>query len=83
MYNSEVYMQYKDTDIGLAIYHKKSQTYYCGLNQWDRQLRKAKFYHKEKYLMEWLTNYCNDKAELVSEYEIHEIALNVVSTKQL
>lgn len=37
-------------DNGYVIYNIDTNTYFCGLNQWDKQLRKAKIYHSDKYI---------------------------------
>lgn len=60
-----------DWDKGIAIYHKPSKTYYCGYNHFDPQPRKAKIYHKERYLMEVLeTILKNDPNDAISNYAI-------------
>lgn len=40
-------------DSGLVIKDEKDN-YYCGLNKWDKQLRKAKIYHSERYAKEYM-----------------------------
>ena len=40
----------KDMDSGMVIYNKKNNVYYCGMNTWDKQLRKAKVYHVKRYV---------------------------------
>lgn len=37
-------------DVGLVIYDKKNQLYFCGMKKWSNQLRLAQVYHSEKYL---------------------------------
>lgn len=69
-------------DTGLVICHKPSNTYYCGLNKWDKQLRKAKIYHKERYLMEWLENYCKEENEPLTDYAIIMIRIETVGIKE-
>lgn len=36
-------------DSGIVIYDINANQYFCGLNTWDKQLRKAKIYHKLSY----------------------------------
>lgn len=37
-------------DIGLVIFDKKKQLYFCGMKKWSNQLRLAQVFHSEKYL---------------------------------
>lgn len=41
-------------DSGFVIYDETRNEFFCGLNTWDRQLRKAKVYHSERYLKQAL-----------------------------
>lgn len=36
-------------DSGFVIYDEDVNEYFCGLNMWDKQLRKAKIYHSKNY----------------------------------
>lgn len=40
------------SDSGYVAYNKDKDIYFCGLNTWDKQLRKAKIYHSDKWLRE-------------------------------
>jgi len=54
------------TDKGIVIKDIKHNVYYCGLKTWDKQLRKAKIYHSEKWAEEVIDyNYSNIKDDLI------------------
>lgn len=44
-------------DGGIVILDTENNTYYCGLNTWDKQLRKAKIYHKDKWADDVILEY--------------------------
>ena len=44
--------KYLNSDTGKAIFNKKFNSYYCGLNQFSHRLGDAKIYHSDKYLNE-------------------------------
>lgn len=44
-------------DNGIVILDTENNTYYCGLNTWDKQLRKAKIYHKDKWANDVILEY--------------------------
>ena len=47
----------KTEDSGLVVFRLDTQEYFCGLNKFDRQLRKAKIYHSKKWAdaaVEWI-----------------------------
>lgn len=44
-----------DADKGFVVKDSQSNEYFCGMNIWDKQLRKAKIYHWERYAKE-ITN---------------------------
>lgn len=44
-------------DNGIVILDTENNTYYCGLNTWDKQLRKAKIYHKDKWADDVMLEY--------------------------
>ena len=53
------------TDGGLVIKDIKHNVYYCGLNTWNKQLRKAKIYHSAKWAHEAIDyNYSDIKDDL-------------------
>lgn len=37
-------------DSGYVIYDKQYEVYFCGMNKWDKQPRKALIYHSENYV---------------------------------
>ncbi len=57
------------SDIGFVA--KRNDTFFTGYD-WDKQLRKAKIYHSEKYLKEAMT-YRNVLDYIIVEVEIREI----------
>lgn len=71
-----------DTDSGLVIYHVPTNTYYSGFNKFESQLRKAKIYHKERYLREAFDSYCESHNILNKrEYIICEVETRVANYK--
>ncbi len=67
-------------DSGIAIYHVPSKTFYCGYNQFDKQPRKAKIYHKESYVKQALdTIIKNGHDENKSDYR--QCTVNIIVTE--
>lgn len=54
------------TDKGIVIKDIKHNVYYCGMNTWDKQLRKAKIYHSEKYAQSVIDTYKDEELKFVS-----------------
>lgn len=46
-------------DNGQVIYNINTNEYFCGLNQWDKQLRKAKIYHSDRYINDAIKDQTN------------------------
>lgn len=47
--------------------------YWCGLNEWDKQLRKAKLFHSYKYAAEIRDNRYKERMPKIVQVEIKEI----------
>lgn len=41
-------------DKGFVILDIRTELFYCGLNKWDKQLRKAQIYHSKKHAEEYI-----------------------------
>lgn len=63
-------------DGGYVVKDTLNKQYFCGLNTWDKQLRKAKIYHSEKYATEIVEDprYSNRTMSIV-KVEIKEVDL--------
>lgn len=46
-----------EIDGGYVIRDENTMEYFCGLNKWDKQLRKAQIYHSIKYANDILMRY--------------------------
>ena len=61
-------------DNGIVILDTENKTYYCGLNTWDKQLRKAKIYHQERYANDLINDYVvKGKTNLVKMHVMLQI----------
>lgn len=52
-------------DTGIVIKDNETNEYYAGLNQWDKQLRKAKIYHSKRYVNDIMNDSRFSKRKLV------------------
>lgn len=61
-------------DKGIVIKDISTNEYYCGMNEWNIQLRKAKIYHSKKYANKMMddTRFRNRNKILVN-VEIKEV----------
>ena len=55
MSKSKIYP--KELDGGYVIRDEETMEYFCGLNKWDTQLRKAQIYHSIRYANDILERY--------------------------
>lgn len=62
-------------DGGIVILDTENNTYYCGLNTWDKQLRKAKIYHQNKWADDVIKDY-NKKGK--SKLTKITVSINVI-----
>lgn len=70
-------------DEGYVIFNKITKEYYCGLNKFDKQLRKAKIYHSMRYVKDALIE-CSKKQGLNNEaYSILKCRLEIVNERML
>lgn len=55
-------------DTGIVIKDMKTNEYYAGFNNWDKQLRKAKIYHSKRYANDVLVDsrFSNRKLVLIN-----------------
>lgn len=70
--------KYINSDTGKAIFNKKFNSYYCGLNQFSHRLGDAKIYHSDVYL--------NDAIKSVltkNKLEASDIAIVVIKAEVL
>ena len=70
--------KYINSDTGKAIFNKKFNSYYCGLNQFSHRLSDAKIYHSDVYL--------NDAIKSVltkNKLEASDIAIVVIKAEVL
>lgn len=61
-------------DNGYVVKDMVTNEYYCGMNKWDIQLRKAKIYHSKKYANEMMddTRFRN-RNKILLNVEIKEV----------
>ena len=52
-------------DKGYVIKNEYNGLYWCGLKQWDKQLRKAKIYHSEKYATDAIKQYSRSDTNML------------------
>ena len=64
-----------EIDGGYVVRDENTLEYFCGLNQWDKQLRKAKIYHSVKYTNEVILKYTNRKLN------VHRVIMRVEDIK--
>lgn len=50
-------MAIMDKDSGIVLVDIDTETFYCGLNTFDKSLRKAKIYHSKKWIDEVIKQY--------------------------
>lgn len=67
-------------DKGIVILNTVTEEYYCGLNKFDKQLRKAKIYHSKKWAEEAISNYTENHKQYDKQ---NYITLNVVMSIEL
>ena len=48
-------------DKGIVLVDVDTNEFYCGLNTFDKNLRKAQVYHKEKFAQDVIDKYQNRK----------------------
>ena len=65
-------------DIGLVIFDKKHQLYFCGMKKWSNQLRQAQVFHSEKYLNEAVIKFKDRLDDLM----IRTVEISVVNEKK-
>lgn len=63
-------------DTGYVIKDSTTKEYYCGLNTWDKQLRKAKIYHSVKYANDVINDdKFSNRTMHIAKVEIKEVDL--------
>ena len=65
-----------ELDGGYVLRDKNTAEYFCGLNQWDKQLRKAKIYHSVKYTNDVINQFKNKR-----ELEVHTVIMRIEDVK--
>lgn len=71
----------KYSDSGIVVFRSDTKQYYCGLNTWDKQLRKAKIYHQKRWAEEAIDSFVNDRNKPLSRniFSMHGIEIKVTS----
>ena len=65
-------------DKGIVILNTVTGEYYCGLNKFDKQLRKAKIYHSKKWAEEAIDTYIkNHKQYNKQDYTMLNVVINI------
>lgn len=63
-------------DVGYVVKDSNTKEYYCGLNTWDKQLRKAKIYHSTRYANNVMNdNKFKSRTMNIVKVEIKEVGL--------
>lgn len=61
-------------DSGYVVKDTNTKEYFCGMNKWDKQLRKAQIYHSIRYANQTMNSSRFAKRNLVSvRVEIREV----------
>lgn len=66
----------RDLDGGYVIRDEDTMEYFCGLNKWDIQLRKAQIYHSVKYANDILERYGTRR-----ELGVHKVIIRIEDIK--
>jgi len=76
-------------DIGLVIFDKKHQLYFCGMKKWSNQLRLAQVFHSEKYLNDRIVDFQKEiergtsrTLESIDDLGIRTIEISVTDEKK-
>lgn len=63
-------------DGGYVIKDSITKEYFCGMNTWDKQLRKAKIYHSVKYANDVMNDSrFGNRTMNIAKVEIKEVGL--------
>ena len=71
---------YLNKDAGKVIFNTANNTYYCGMNTFKNQLRDAKIYHSDRYLIEAIQSLINSNRLRVTDIAIKTVELQVTSS---
>lgn len=76
-------------NIGLVIYDKKHQLYFCGMKKWSNQLRLAQVYHSERYLNDRVVEFQKEiengtsrTLESIDDLVIRTIEISIIDEKK-
>ena len=75
--------------VGLVIYDKKHQLYFCGMKKWSNQLRLAQVFHSEKYLNDRVIEFNKEikngtsrSLESLDDLVIRTIEISIIDEKK-
>lgn len=67
----------REYDMGKVIFDTSTKQYYCGLNKFSPQLRYAKVYHSDKYLVDAVENLIEDHKVTANNIEIRTLEMHI------